>query len=285
MATSSPIVLKWWMAGELGRLREAAGYSRQEVADHLRSSLATVRNAENGRNFPRPLELREMLTLYGVPERVDRFTELLTSAKKGRDWFEAFKGAAPDWFDLFLGLESSAGQIESYDALVIPGLFQTEAYAAAVIRADEAELSDAEVNRRVALRTARQEVLTRQPEPPTVMTVLDESVLYRAVEPVAMREQLEHLAKLADLPNVTVQVLPMGAGLHGGLNGTFIVLELTDLEASPALAYTDGLIQGSYYTAPHEVRRYRNTLTRLQIAAAKPRESLAMITERVRELS
>jgi len=285
VATSSPTVLKWWIALELTKLRERAGLSRQQVASHLQCALSTVRHVETGRNLPRPLELREMLSLYGIPERVEQFAELLNSAKKGRDWFEAFTGAAPAWFDLFLGLESSAAQIESYDTLVVPGLFQTAAYAEAVIRAGDPEVAQSEVTQRIELRLARQDTLTRQPQPPTVWSVLDESVLYRtAGSPAAMREQLLHLTQLAQLPTVTIQMLPMGRGPHVGLYGTFTVLELP-LTGNPAVAYTDGMIAGTYYERPDQLRRYRNALTHLQIAAATPAESAEMITQRAQELS
>jgi hypothetical protein len=221
-----------------------------------------------------------------VPDRVAQFTALLNSAKKGRDWFEAFAGAAPAWFDLFLGLESSAAQIESYDALVVPGLFQTEAYAAAVIRAGAPELSDAEVARRVELRLTRQDVLTRELDPPTVWSVLDESVLYRiAGSPAATHEQLLHLIQLAERPTITIQVLPMERGPHAGINGTFIMFEFPDLTGNPTVAYTDGMIQGAYYELPDQLRKYRNALTHLQITAAKPAESAAMITQRAQEMS
>lgn len=285
-ASSSPTVLKWWIALELTRLRERTGLSRQEVADHVQCVVSAVRHVETGRNLPRPLELREMLTLYGVPERVERFAELVTSAKKGRDWFEVFTAAQPS-FTLFLGLESSAAQIESYDAQVVPGLFQTAAYAEAVIRADDPEVSDAEVSRRIELRLARQDVLTRQPQPPTVWSVLDESVLYRtAGSPAAMREQLTYLVKLAQLPTVTIQVLPMAAGPHAGINGTFIMFEFPDLTGSPTVAYTDSMTRvAGYYEQPEHVRRYRNALTRLRVTAAKPAESVAMIAQRAQELS
>lgn len=285
MATSSPTALKWWIALELTKLRERAGLTRQQVADHLQCALSTVRHVEIGRNLPRPLELREMLRLYGMPERVELFNELLTAAKKGRDWFEAFVGAAPSWFDLFLGMESSAAQIESYDALVVPGLFQTAAYAEAVIRAGNPELSDSEVSRRIELRLARQDVLTREPEPPMVWSVLDESTLYRSIgDTAAMREQLLHLIQLAEHPTITIQVLPMERGPHVGLNGTFTLLELP-LTSNPTIAYTDGMIAGAYYEQPDQLRKYRNALTRLQITAAKPAESAAIITQRAQELS
>lgn len=287
MTTSSPTVLKWWIALELSQLRARAGLSRQQVADQVGCVVSAVRHVETGRNLPRPLELREMLTLYGVPERVERFAELVSSAKKGRDWFEVFAGAAQPSFALFLGLESSAAQIESYDAMVVPGLFQTAAYAEAVIRADDPEVSDAEVSRRIELRLARQDVLTRQPQPPTVWSVLDESVLYRtAGSPAAMREQLTHLVDLTQLPTVTIQVLPMAAGPHAGINGTFIMFEFPDLTGSPTVAYTDSITRvACYYEQPEHVRRYRNALTHLRVAAAKPAESVAIIAQRAQELS
>src|SRR5262245_40225374 len=254
-------MLKWWIALELTRLREAASLGRQQVADHLQCALSTVRHVESGRNLPRPLELRELLSLYGIPERVEQFTELLNSAKKGRDWFGAFADTAPAWFDLFLGLESSAAQIESYDALVVPGLFQTAAYAEAVIRAGDPEVAESEVARRVELRLARQNVLTRQPQPPTVWSVLDESVLYRtAGSPAAMHEQLLHLIQLAEQPTITIQVLPMQRGPHVGLYGTFTLLELP-LTGNPTVAYNDRMIAGAYYERPDQLRKYRNALT------------------------
>ncbi|MGH3854503.1 MAG: helix-turn-helix domain-containing protein [Pseudonocardiaceae bacterium] len=286
MATSSPTVLKWWIALELTQLRERAGLSRQQVADRVGCVVSAVRHVETGRNLPRPLELREMLTLYGVPERAERFAELVSAAKKGRDWFEVFAGAAQPSFALFLGLESSAAQMESYDAMVVPGSFQTAAYAEAVIRADDPEVSDTEVSRRIELRLARQDVLTRQPQPPTVWSVLDESVLYRtAGSPTAMREQLTHLVNLAQLPTLTIQVLPMAAGPHAGINGTFIMFEFPDLAGSPTVVYTDGMIQACYYEQPEHLRQYRNALTHLRVAAAKPAESVAMIAQRAQELS
>jgi transcriptional regulator with XRE-family HTH domain len=285
VTTSSPTVLKWWIALELTKLREHAGLSRQQVASHLQCALSTVRHIEAGRNLPRPLELREMLNLYGIPERVKQFSELLNSAKKSRDWFEAFASTAPAWFDLFLGLESSAAQIKSYDALVVPGLFQTAAYTEAVIRAGDPEVAESEVTRRVEMRLARQGVLTRQPQPPIAWSVLDESVLHRtAGSPATMREQLLHLVQLSELPTVTIQVLPMDRGPHVGVHGTFTLLELP-LTGNPTVTYTDGMIAGAYYEQPDQVRKYRNALTHLQIAAARPAESVRMITQRAQELS
>ncbi|MGH3978756.1 MAG: helix-turn-helix domain-containing protein, partial [Pseudonocardiaceae bacterium] len=287
VATSSPTVLRRWIALELRKLRESTGTSRQQTAQRLRCAVSTVTHFEIARNLPKAAELEILLDFYGVAERTESFLELLTAARKGKDWWLPFAGTAPPWFDLFLGLETSAAQIESYEALTITGLFQTEAYAEAVIRTGNPELSDHDVAQRIELRMARQDVLARQPNPPTVWSVLDESVLHRlAARPRVMREQLEHLAKLADLPTINIQVLPMAAGISAGMNGTFTLLSFPpELVGDPGVVYTESLIKGTYYEDPTEIMCYRNTLTRLQIQAATPEQSHTIITRRAEEMT
>jgi transcriptional regulator with XRE-family HTH domain len=284
-SASGPTVLRWYIALELGRLRQRAGLTYKQVSERLGCSLSHVGHLETGRNLPNQSELEVLLDFYQIGERIPSFVELRNAARGAKDWWEPFKGAAPAWFDLFLGLEGAATQIESYDAQVVPGLLQTARYTAAVIRAEEPELTQHEIARRVDLRQARQEVLTREPEPPTVWSILDESVLYgTADEPEVMREQLEHLVKLSELPNVTILVLPMSARPHAGSNGTFIILSFPDLMTAPAVVYTDGLLRGSYYQAPADALAYRNALTRLHNLADNPEESRARIRRRAEEL-
>jgi transcriptional regulator with XRE-family HTH domain len=160
VASSSPTVLKRYVALELRRLREAAGFKREQVAARLRCAVSHISHLEIMRNLPKAAELEVLLNFYGAAERTAAFLELVDAARKGRDWWLPFKDAAPEWLDLLLAMESSAMQIDSYDSMVVLGLFQIPAYAKAVIRADEPELADAEVARRIELRMARQDVLT-----------------------------------------------------------------------------------------------------------------------------
>jgi hypothetical protein len=213
--------------------------------------------------------------------------DLVDAARKGRDWWLPFKDAAPEWFDLFLAMESSAVQIDSYDSMIVPGLFQTPAYAKAVIQVGEPELADAEVARRVELRMGRQGVLTRQPDPPIVWGVLDESVLHRpAGEPRVLVEQLEHLVKLLDLPMVTIQLLPLDVGVHSGIDGTFTILTFPpELEGDPGIAYTEARVKATYYENPAEIMTYRNTLRRIQIHACTPQETRTLMVRRIEELT
>jgi hypothetical protein len=184
-------------------------------------------------------------------------------------------------------MESSAAQIDSYDSMIVPGLFQTPAYAKAVIRAGEPELADAELARRIDLRMARQDVLTRQPDPPTVWSVLDESVLYRpAGEPQVLVEQLEHLVKLLDLPMVTIQVLPLEVGVHAGIDGTFMILTFPpELEGDPGIAYTEARARATYHEDPADIMIYRNTLRRIQVHARNPQDTRTLLVHRIEELT
>lgn len=287
MVAPSPTVLKRYVALELRRLRESAGLRRDEVARRAGCSPSHITHLEVARNLPKVPELELLLRHYGVESRIPDFLELLEAARTGRDWWLSFEGAAPPWFDLFLGLESSAERIESYDALVIPGLFQTPDYAEHLVRTGEPDMTNAEVARRVELRMARQDVLTRQPNPPHVSTVLDESVLHRpAVDELVLADQLNHLLKLAQQPNISIRVLPLASGVHAGISGTFILMSFPALLANdPGIAYTEDRIKGTYYDEPDDIARYRTTLTRLQRQAYSLKESRAALLRRVEELS
>lgn len=287
VASSSPTVLKRYVALELRRLREAAGFKREQVAKRLRCVVSHVSHLETMRNLPKGPELEVLLSFYGAAERTAAFLDLVDSARKGHDWWLPFKGTAPEWFDLYLAMESSAVQIDSYDSMIVPGLFQTPAYAKAVIRAAEPELADAELARRLELRMTRQDVLTRQPDPPIVWSVLDESVLYRpAGEPQVLVEQLEHLVKLLDLPTLTIQVLPLDAGVHAGIDGTFMILTFPpELEGDPGIAYTEAPTRGTYYEDRGEIMTYRNTLRRIQVHARTPQDTRTLLVRRIEELT
>jgi transcriptional regulator with XRE-family HTH domain len=283
VVSSSPTVLRRYVALELRRLREGAGFKREQVAERLRCVPSHISHLETMRNLPKAAELEVLLGFYGVAERTAAFLELVDAARKGRDWWLPFKGVAPEWFDLYLAMESSAVQIDSYDAMVVPGLFQTPAYAKAVIRASEPEPPDAEVARRIELRMTRQDVLVRQPDPPDGWCVLDESVLHRpAGEPRVLREQLDHLVKLLELPKLTIQVLPLEVGVHAGIEGTFNILTFPpELVGDPGIAYVESRIGNTYYEDPAEIMTYRNTLRRIQIQARTPEETRALLVRRI----
>jgi transcriptional regulator with XRE-family HTH domain len=283
----SPTVLKRYVGLELRRLRESAGFKRDEVAKRAGCVTSHITHLEVARNLPKVPELELLLTYYGAADRIPAFVELVDAARSGSDWWLPFARAVPAWFDLFIGLESCAERIASFNPLVIPTLFQTREYAEDVVRTGEPDLSEDEVTRRVELRMARQDVLTRQPDPPLVSTVLDESVLHRpAVDDLVLAEQLSHVLKLAELPTVSIRVLPMSAGVHAGVSGTFALLSFPAMfENDPGVAYTEDRIRGSYYDDPEDIARWRATFDRLQNLALSADDSRNTLQHRVEELT
>lgn len=286
MVANSPTVLKRWIGFELRKLRERLDISRDDAAKVIRTTTQNLGHMETGRNLPGPLELEKLLALYGVPERFEFWLELRTRAKKGRDWWIGLGDSVPKYFNLFLGLESCATQIDSWDAHVAPGLFQTPDYARAVIRGGAPHLPDGEVDGRVELRMARQHEVLDDGSAPIVWVVIAEAALRCLVGgPEIMRAQLDRLIELSNRANIDIQVLPLSAGAHTGVEGTFTLLTFpTELEDDPAAVFTETKVKGYYYEEPEQIMRYRNALSRLRVQAIKPADSPAFIRRIAKEL-
>lgn len=285
-SSGSPTVLKRWIAFELRKLRENLGISREVAAKSIHGSSPNIGHIEVGRNLPGPLELERLLQLYGVPERFEFFLELRTRAKKGRDWWIGFGDTIPKFFNLFLGLESMAVQIESWDAQVVPGLFQTPDYARAMIRGGNPELSDEEVDGRVELRMARQREVLDEGDAPSVWRVIAESALRLQVGGTeTMQFQLKRLLELSKRPNLEIQVLPLSAGAHTGVEGTFDLLSFPpELENDPGVVFVETRVKSYYYEDPEEIAKYRNALNRLRVQATKPEATPAFIRRIAKDL-
>lgn len=285
-AGGSTTALKWWFAVEMRRLREHRRITREQAAAAVKGSPQNIGHIEVGRTLPKPLELDRLLELYGVPERAEFFHELRNRAKRGKDWWIGFSDAVPGNLNLFLGLESSAVQIESWHAQVVPGLFQTPDTARELIRVGRPELDAAGVDRSVELRMARQREVLDRDEPPFIWTVLAETALRSMVGgPDVLRAQLDHLIELSARPNVVIQVLPLTAGAHVGGDGTFEILHAPpELHNYPGCVFVEDRIQGHYYEDPEQILKYRNDLSRLKVQAAKPDETLVLLREMAKDL-
>jgi len=286
VVANSPTALRRWIALELKRLRVAAGYEPADAAERVSKTVGAYRHVENNVRMPSATDVEVLLNWYGVPERVPFFRELLKAAQKGKDWWINFAPTVPDWFELYLGLETGAARISSYDQ-IIPGLFQIPEYADALYRAGERRLNDEEIRAKVELRMARQAIFDRDEDVPQVWSVLDESALHRLVGgPEVMRTQLERLVSLVESRHVEIQVLPNRVGAHAGVEGTFTILDYgQDFVGDPGTAYVETRVQGLYYEDPAQVTEYRRVFERLQVQAERPEDSLAMIKQAAKDIS
>jgi uncharacterized protein DUF5753 len=188
----------------------------------------------------------------------------------------------PSWFRTALGLEESASLIRAYEPQVVPGLLQTEGYIRAITVASFPSATEEFTERAVALRLARQRVLSR-PEPPGYWAVLDETVLRRPVGGhEVMREQIEHLIEAAQQPKVTVQVIPFAAGWHPALYGMFWIYRFPD-EQLPDIVYSEALTGAYYLSKPEESARYTEALDQMCAQAASPEQTVTILRDIMKE--
>ena len=163
---SGPTVLRILLGSQLRKLREARGISRDDAGYRIRASGSKISRLELGRVSFKERDVVDLLDLYGVDELAER-TQLITLAREANSpaWWQKYSDVVPDWFQIYVGLEEAAELIRVYEVQFVPGLLQTEEYARAVIKQGQPAAAADEVDRRVALRTRRQQLLTR-PNPP-----------------------------------------------------------------------------------------------------------------------
>jgi transcriptional regulator with XRE-family HTH domain len=265
---------------ELRRLRELTGLTIDQVAERLECSASKISRIETGQSGATPRDVRDILVVYGVPE--DESDLLLQIAREARQkgWWQLYGTVLTG---AYVGLEAAADAIRAYEALVVPGLLQTEDYARAMIHAARPDIDSTEVEKRVRVRVGRQSLLT-QDDPLDLWVVLDEAVLHRPVGgPSVMRRQLEHLVMSAELPNVTLQVLPFVAGAHAGMDGTFSILRYEE-PPNQNVVFAANAAGGLFLEKDEELSRYAFIFDHLRANAMRPEESLALIASLVKEL-
>jgi transcriptional regulator with XRE-family HTH domain len=280
---AEPTVLRMLLGSQLRRFREAAGITPEEAAYEIRGSRSKISRMETGRVGFKNRDVTDLLALYGVTDEQLRSRFLSLVAQSGvPDWWTRYSGILPGWFETYLGLESAATAIRSFDIQFVNGLFQTGDYARAVTQLGHKTAPAGEVDHRVALRVARQDLLTR-PEPPAIWSVMDEAVLRRPVGGSAvMRAQLEHLTQIAAMPHVTLQVIPFARGGHAGASGSFTVLRFAERDL-PDVVYIEQLTSAIYLDQRPDVEHYLEVVDELSGEALTPAATARFIEQVAKE--
>lgn len=272
-AQSGPTALRIVLGGHLRRMRAAAGISRSDAGWEIRSSESKISRMELGRVGLRERDVSDLLTLYGLDDEEER-ERLLSLAREANNpgWWHRFGDVLPSWFQSYIDLEGTAELIRLYDLQLIPGLLQTPEYTRAVVQLGRGSVPTEEVERRIALRLQRQEALTR-PEPIRLWAVVDEAALRRPVGGITcIVDQLDHLIKVSEMPNVTLQVAPFGLGGHAAQAGAFTILRFREPDL-PDKVYIEHLTSALYLDTPEELDQYTAAMEALCVAAPQPAKS------------
>ncbi|MFE3445854.1 helix-turn-helix domain-containing protein [Nocardia sp. NPDC059180] len=279
---------------QLGRYlreaREAIGMTLEEAAGLMEWGKSSLQRIEKGQNQKvRIRDLDGMIEIYGIGD--DRAAGLRGLAQQAaeKSWWHEYGGVIPDNFSVYMGMESAAKCLTSYQPDLVPGLLQTRDYARALVRNAFPTESDAEISSRVEPRMLRQKLVTRSIRPAQLEVILFESALCRVVGGrEVMAVQLRHLADAGTRPNITVRVLPFSAGMPTGDQiGPFVILEFdTDSQGNPVeptIVYAENYTSDMYSEKVGIVERYQQAYALLRDAALDEVASRSLLRNKARE--
>ncbi|MEU8340952.1 helix-turn-helix transcriptional regulator [Spirillospora sp. NPDC048832] len=217
-------------AAEVTAWRSEAELSKQDLAEKLGYTPQWLGQIEAGKNIPSEKFAQDLDTFFRTNGLFSRLWRRIIDTRH--------RAIRPPGFDLYVEMEPEATTIRAFDVAMINGLLQVESYIRTVLGRNQRPDM---VDQLVKDRLKRQELLAAE-DGPQVWFTIDEFALRRMIGgPAVVREQLQHLLAMGELPNVWIDVVPMDAGYYPGLGGSFILLSFADL---PDVAYIEAGGQG-----------------------------------------
>ena len=265
---SSPLA---FFRAELKRLRQRAGSTQADVAEQTNYALATVSAYETGTRIPSADFAERADRLFGTDGDLARLQQLVERV------------SVRPWFRDRVDVERKAREIHEYESYQVPGLLQTSDYARAIVSSVRPVLPDDAIERAVALRMTRQQILEPDEDAPLdqdnalrMWAIIDESALNRVVGgPEIMRAQREHLLIIAQRPNVTIQIIPDAEGATCAFGRAFAVL--VSRSSNSSVVYFEDVGTARYISDRDEVSRYALIFDYLRSYALNDTQSIEVI--------
>lgn len=264
---SSPLA---FFTAKLKRLREQAGLTLDDVAKRTNFALSTVSAYETGRRIASPAFAKLADGLFGTGDELAELQKLVENI------------SLLPWFRNRVEVERKAAEIREYESYQIPGLLQTEDYARAIIGVGRPKMSPDEIERAVALRMTRQEILeirndlpADQMQTPRYWAVIDESALQRTVgNPDIMRMQREHLMEIAQRAYITIQIITNAKGPTSAYGRAFTILVS---QSSSPVVYLEDPNSAHYVRDRDDVSRYALIFDHLRASALDDTQTLQLL--------
>lgn len=250
-------------------LRPAGKLSQTELARRAKTSKSTISRIERAVP-PIPSHL---------PALFDQIFE--TDGLFKRLYEEAAAQTFPALYRRRMALEREAIAVWEWSPTIVPGLFQTGAYARVLFRNSDRRASEDEITASVGSRLARQDLL-RGATPPDVRLVLCESAIRNRIgSSEVMRDQLAALLSVGERPTTRVQVLPLDSEAHLLNDGAITLL------TSPShvtVACVEAFRTAGIIDDPQHVRTAQRAYNDLTSEALSPRESALLLREQMESL-
>lgn len=225
-----PLLPRRRLGAELRRLR--GDRTLESVAAETLISTSKLSRLETGQGVPQPRDIRDLINFYGAERgAAERIRRYMNEGRR-QAWWKEYSAVLSESVDTFLDYESGASVIRIYAPMVLPGLLQTGPYARRLLTTLYPHYRPEEVNNLVEVRLRRQETVLRTGDDATrLIAVIDEAALRRAramSDGEDAKAQLMHIHGISRRRNVSIQVLPLDAGLHAGVMGIFTVFQFAD---------------------------------------------------------
>ncbi|MFG3370573.1 helix-turn-helix domain-containing protein [Streptomyces sp. NPDC048156] len=284
-----------WLGLELKRLRANAGLTgAQVVASKAISSQAVLSRYETGNAAAKLTQetVHALAHLYGVGEGPE-MQALLRKVEEAQSprWWSSYTDVVDQALSELMTVESAADRIQTFSAVLVPGLLQTADYARAVMRMPFGrrtnEAQEQQIERRWAVRRRRQQIL-ECPQPPEYCAIIDEGVLCRWVGGKAViREQLRHLYNLAEnRENVHIRILTGEAWAQASPTTSAATLFKFPDDGEPDLVYIEGVNQGgNWLNDSTDVDWHRSGLDELIMYSTDKAETLQRLDQLIRGLA
>jgi hypothetical protein len=278
----SPTARRRRLSIELKKLREQSALTCAQVGAALDWSGSKVNRMETGSGRIQPSDIDALCRFYNTSEVLREFLKSLARQAKTRGWWQVHGSGVPEWFSIYIGLEQDASTFRQYQCELLPGLMQTTAYACELHKIG-AHMTTDDIDRAVRVRLERQSTLTR-PDAPDAWFIVNEGAVRNVIgDRALMREQLERILESAELPTVTLQVLPFDSGTYPA-TGSFTMLGFPDPE-DPDIIYRDGITDAMYLEGEHHVREYTRAFDGLRAAALSPQRSTELIKSALKDFA
>jgi transcriptional regulator with XRE-family HTH domain len=270
VAQTSPTFRRRRLARRLRQMREQANMTLDAAAPRLDKTRSSLARVETGQSRADVHLIRSMMDLYDHydPDLLD----LARAANKPGWWTK---------YDIedrgFIDMETEASISQELTLVYVPGLLQTEAYMRAVFSNGRMQWSEKRLRNEVAARMVRQRRLVDDEFPLAFAAIVDEAALRKKVGGAeAMRQQLRRLIECAELPTVSLQVLPDEIGAHIGMDGAYTILTFPEAD-EPEVMYVEYMTGALQIESPQELAEAKLVLQRLRSHALSPAESVSMI--------
>jgi transcriptional regulator with XRE-family HTH domain len=265
---------------QLAARRRALGLSQEQLAQELHVATGTYARWERGEASPLVGFRPRLASRLGIS-----LTELDQWLNDGDGDSANGRRLDPEWSSVYVSMEQSAARIDAYEPHYFHGLLQTSDYAHALAQESRfAEEGGAFADRYVEMRLNRQAALTRDRQPLELHVVVAETALRVQVGGAeTMRSQLDHVARMNERPNVTVQVLPFSSGPHAASRGAFAFMSFP-WDSGPSVVYLESYIGGaSYIESSEEIAGFTYLFERLRRRVLSPDASADLMRRLAKE--